>query len=347
MDPHVYLTVIVPALLTFVATVGAVRFIIGYFSEAGIIAEDRNKGRPIKLPSSGGVGVAFGIIFGILIYIFGATYIFKPILSIPNLFAASLSIMLIAFVGFIDDINVKGRRVWSTGMKSINKGLERWQKPLLTALGAIPLMAINAGVSTVYIPGIGALDLFLIYPLVIIPLAVIFVSNAVNLLGGFDGLQACMTAVAAFGLLLYSFFYGNGIGLLLSALLLSAIIGFMPFNLYKAKIIPGDSFTYVVGAALVTIMIMGNAEFFGIIIFIPWFAEFFLHLRRRFDVTDLGIPQKDGTLKAPYGKKIYSLAHLVMNMKRIREPEMAIYLSALEFAFVLLAFAIKIFVPHF
>ncbi|MEM0087148.1 MAG: hypothetical protein QW774_03305 [Candidatus Micrarchaeaceae archaeon] len=347
MDPHVYLTIIVPSLLAFVGTIAAVRFLMGYFSGAGIVAEDRNKGKPIKLPSSGGVGVAFGIMFGLLIYIFGATYIFRPILSIPSLFAASLSIILIAFVGFIDDVNVKSKRVWSTGMKSINKGLKRWQKPLLTAVGAIPLMAINAGISTIYVPGIGIIDLFLVYPLVIIPIAVIFVSNAVNLLGGFDGLQAGMTAMAAFGLLVYSFFYGNGMGLLLSAVLLAAILGFIPFNAYKAKIIPGDSFTYAVGAALVTIMIMGNAEFFGIIIFIPWFIEFFLHLRKRFDVTDLGIPQKDGTMKAPYGKKIYSLAHLVMNMKKVREPEVAAYLSALELAFVVLGFVIKIFVLHF
>ena len=47
----------------------------------------------------------------------------------------------------------------------------------------------------------------------------------------------------------------------------------------------------------------------------PWIIEFLLHLRRKFKVTDLGIRQKDGTFKAPYGRKIYSLTHLVMNIK--------------------------------
>ena len=88
-------------------------------------------------------------------------------------------------------------------------------------------------------------------------------------------------------------------------------------------------------------MIMGNAESFGIVIFFPWIVEFLLHLRRRFKVSDLGILQKDGTLKAPYGKKIYSLTHLVMNLKRSTEVDVTIYLSLLEACFVILAFALK------
>ena len=57
-------------------------------------------------------------------------------------------------------------------------------------------MAINAGVSAVNIPFIGNVDFLIFYPLLVIPLAVIFVSNAVNLLGGFNGLQPGMTLVA-------------------------------------------------------------------------------------------------------------------------------------------------------
>ncbi len=313
---NAYLTIIVPAVITFLGSLFGTEFLMFYLYGAGVIAEDRNKAKVIRIASSGGLAVAFGITVGILAYIFGASFIYRPILNIPQLLSVSLSIILIALVGFLDDINVKMRRVQTTDMKDIRKGLKQWQKPLLTFIGALPLMAINAGVGNITFPFIGQISFGYLYPLLIIPLAVIFVSNAVNLLGGFDGLQPGTTVVAAFGLFVYSIFYGNDIGILLSTLLFVGILGFLPFNLYKSKIIPGDSFTYAVGGTMVAIMVMGNAEIFGVVIFIPWIIEFILHLRRRFKVTDLGIRQSDGTFKAPYGKKIYSLTHVVMNMMR-------------------------------
>ena len=338
-----FLTLIIPAVISFVVTVIGTKFLIEYLYGAGVIGEDHNKGAPVKLPSSGGVAVAFGVIVGILVYTFGATFIFTPIgATVETLLAVALSIILIAFVGFLDDVNVQDRRVLSTGRKDIRKGLKQWQKPLLTLIGALPLMAINAGVSHLDIPFLGVVYLGVIYPLILLPLAIIFVSNSFNLLGGFDGLQPCTSLVASLGLLLYCVLYGNYTGALLSALLLSSILAFLPFNTYKARILPGDSLTYAVGASLVAIMVTGQAEAFGVIIFIPWIIEFLLHMRKRFKVSDLGIRQKDGSFKAPYGKKIYSLTHLVMNIKKKpSEMDVTLYLSILEAGFVVLAFLLK------
>ncbi len=336
-----YLTILVPSAISLAVTVVTTKFLMSYFYGAGVIAEDRNKKRPIKIPSSGGLAVALGIIVGILAYTFGASFVFTPALDVSRLLAVALSIILIALVGFVDDINVKTTRVQSTDRKDIREGLKQWQKPLLTLLGALPLMAINAGIHAVDIPFLGLVQLGYLYPLIIIPLAVVFVSNSVNLLGGFDGLQPSMTLIASFGLLIYSLFYGNYTGLLLSALLFISILAFAPFNSYPSRIIPGDSFTYAVGGTLVAIMVMGNAESFGMIIFIPWIIEFLLHLRRRFKVTDLGIRRPDGTLKAPYGKSIYSLTHAVMNLKHVKEYEVTAYLAGFEALFVILGLALK------
>jgi UDP-N-acetylglucosamine--dolichyl-phosphate N-acetylglucosaminephosphotransferase len=340
---HTYLTIIVPAVVAFIITVIATRFVIDYFYSSGITGEDHNKEKPTLLPSSGGIAVAFGLITGILTYTFGGTFVFAPILDVQELLATALAIMLIVFVGFLDDINVKSRRIRATGMMDRKKGLKQWQKPLLTVLGALPLMAISAGVTVLHLPFVGAVNFGLFYPIIIIPLAVIFASNAVNLLGGFDGLQTGTTLIASLGLLIYSLFYGTHIGVLLSALLFASILAYLPFNIYRAKIISGDSFTYGVGGALVAIMIVGNAETFGIIIFMPWIIEFFLHLRRRFDVTDVGIRQKDGTFKAPYGKHIYSLTHWIMNMGKMKEYDVALYLTLFEALFVVLALLLKFF----
>ncbi|MDE1855566.1 MAG: hypothetical protein KGH57_04615 [Candidatus Micrarchaeota archaeon] len=339
---HTFQTLLVPALVSFIITLISTRFVIGYLASSGIEIDDKNKEKPVPLPTSGGIAVVFGIIVGALVYAFGGTFVFTPVVSISALFAVALSILLIALVGFLDDIHIKGRKVMTTDLMDKKLGLKQWQKPLLTVIGALPLMAINAGVSVVTVPFIGQVDLGILYPLVVLPLAVIFVSNAFNLLGGYDGLQPGTAIVASLGFLVYSVLFGTYTGALLSAILFASLLAFMPFNMYRAKIIPGDSFTYAIGAIFVAIMAMGNAEAFGVIIFFPWIVEFFLHLRRRFNVTDVGTRQRDGTFKAPYGRKIYSLTHIVMNAKRATEPEISLYLTLLELAFVLLGFGLKL-----
>ena len=339
---HTFQTIIIPGILAFAAAYVGIGFLKRYLYGAGIVAEDRNKEKRVKLPSSAGLGFAFGIVIGILAYTFGGSFIYAPVINVSTLLSVALSILLITMVGFLDDINVKQARVKSTGMMDIRQGLKQWQKPILTILGALPLMAINAGVHMVDLPFVGTVSLGIIYPLILLPLAVIFVSNSVNLLGGFDGLQPLMALAAAIGLLIYCIIFGTYVGAFLSALLCAALLAMLPFNLYKAKVVPGDSFTYAVGATMVAIMVMGNAESFGIIIFIPWMIEFLLHLRKRFKVTDLGIRQKDGTFKAPYGKRIYSLTHVVMNLKKANETDVAYYLTALEVLFVVIAFALKL-----
>jgi len=343
MAYHSFLTVLIPAIVSFIITLVATKFVMSYMYDIGVIDEDVNKEKLILLPSSGGLAVAFGVLLGILTYVFGASFVFKAQLNIENLLAVVLSILLVAMVGFLDDIHVKRTRSVTTDIKRLKKGLKQWQKPLLTVIGALPLVAVNAGISVVHVPFVGLVDIGLFYPILILPLAVIFISNAVNLLGGFDGLKPGMYLIAAFGFLLYSVLFGTYMGVLLSSVLFAALLAFLPFNTYRAKIIPGDSFDYAVGASFVAIMAMGNAEAIGVIILVPWILEFFLHLRRRFNVSDLGIRQKDGTFKAPYGKKIYSLTHVVMNMKKATEQDVALYLCLLEVGFVALALLLKIF----
>ena len=172
----------------------------------------------------------------------------------------------------------------------------------------------------------------------------VFAANAFNLLGGFDGIAGGTALVSILGMLVYSILFGTYAGTLLTSVLAAAIIGFLLFNIYPSKITPGDSFTYAVGTAMVAIMIIGNMESFGLIIFIPWIIEFVLHARKKFKVSDLGKLRADGTFEPRHGKKIYSWTHLIMNLKRCREWEVSIYMWLIELGFVILAFALKFLV---
>ncbi len=339
---HTYLTIIVPAIVAFLVALAATRFLMGYMYESGVTTPDHNKKGKPTLPSGVGLAAAIGFVIGALVYVFGASFaLYIPVASLEYLLATLLAVMLISIVGLLDDINVKRSLTESTGMMDTRKGLKQWYKPLLTFMGAIPLMAINAGVSTVEIPFIGFVNFGIFYPLVIIPLAVIFAANAFNLLGGFDGILTGTGTVLVFGMVVYSLFFGTYIGLLLSALLLAVLIVMLVFNLYPARMVPGDSFAYFAGTGIVASMILGNMEAFGVIISIPFIIEFLLHASRKFNVTDLGKLKPDGTMQPPYGKRIYSWCHLIMNMKRCREWEVSLYMWIIEAAFVVLALGLK------
>ena len=43
----------------------------------------------------------------------------------------------------------------------------------------------------------------------------------------------------------------------------------------------------------------------------------------------------------PYGKKIYSWTHIIMNIKRCKEWEVSLYMWIIEIGFVALAFGLK------
>ncbi|MGC8669908.1 MAG: hypothetical protein ACP5TL_02020 [Candidatus Micrarchaeia archaeon] len=341
---HTYLTIIIPTIVAFIVTVIALLFVKGYMLESGVVSIDHNKKNKPIVPTSGGVAVAFGFATGLLVYIFGASFpsptkpFYVPVASLTYIYATILAVMLISLGGLLDDINVKSKAEKTTGMKDIRKGLKQWQKPLLSLIGALPLMAINAGNALVDVPFFGMVNFGIFYPLLIIPLAVIFAANAYNLLGGFDGIASEPAFVMMIGFLIYSIIIGTYIGTLIAAITIATLAAFLIFAMYPAKVLPGDSFSYTIGAIIVVLMIVGNMEAFGIIVFIPWFVEFILHAIKKFNVTDLGKMQPDGTFKAPYSKRIYSWTHLIMNLKKCKEWEVSLYMALIEAGFVALAF---------
>ena len=345
---HTYITIIIPAIIAFIISLAGTRFLISYMRDAGIIGIDKNKRVGISLPSSGGIAVAIGFAVGVFAYVFGSSFpnpsapLYVPVASLEYLFASVLAVIMISIVGFLDDINVQRSEVQSTDMRDIRKGLKQWQKPLLTLIGAVPLMAVNAGVSMVHLPFVGTVNFGIFYPLIIIPLAIIFGANAFNLVESANGMAAGGSLIATMAMFVYSILFGTYIGALLSIVLFASILGFFIYNRYPARILSGDSFTYAVGAGLIVTMILGNMESFGIIIFMPWIIEFLLHARRGFRVTTLGKRRADGTFASPYGKRIYSLTHVAMNIGRFNEWELSAFIWLVEFGFVIIAFGLKL-----
>lgn len=289
---------------------------------AGLIGKDMNKRDKRKLPEVGGVVVVAGFIAGIFAYIAIKTFYFQSLENVIQVLAVAAVLLIITLVGFIDDI---------LGWKI---GLRQYQKPLLCLMAAVPLMVINAGQSIISLPFIGRVDIGLLYPLVLVPIGIMGAANGFNMLAGYNGLEAGMGIIilSTMALIIRN---SSPYVALIALCGVAALLAFLFFNWYPAKIFPGDTLTYSIGALIASVAILGNVEKAGIILFIPYFIELVLKARGKMRIESFALPQKDGSLET---KKTYSLCHVAIRLLKRIKPSKKVY----ERDVVLLVFSIEI-----
>jgi len=324
--------------VAFLTTVLIVPYFMQFLRAGGVVGLDMQKRERPRIPTSGGTCVAIGLLAGLLSYIGLTTFLEGPMPQMTDMLAVISSVLIIMFVGFLDDLNVKARAVLTKEGLDIRVGFPQWAKPLLTLPAAIPLMVVNAGETVMSIPFIGPVNFGVMYPLLMVPIGVVGASNAVNLLAGFNGSESGMGLVYLFGLGVFAMARGNfAAAIFLTAF--AAVAGFIRYNWYPAKFLPGDSLTYLLGAVVASGVIVGNMEKVGLIVMVPFILELLLKLRSRLKASSLGKLRPDGKLDPPYGRKIYSITHIIMNIKPMTEKQVTIILIVIEAAFVAIALA--------
>ena len=316
-----YIAPLVSFIITFLAT----PILIRYLRRLGLEVPDQNKIDKPLIPISGGLAVLAGILAGLMTYAFILIFYYQTDRSLVFIFAATLTIILITFIGFLDDIIInKGREASS--------GLRQWQKTLLTLFPAAPLIVINAGVSVIFIPFIGPVDFGILYPLLLIPIGVVGASNMVNLLGGLNGIETGMGLVYTGMLSIYAYTLQEFATAALGAIAFMALLAFLYYNKYPAKIFPGDSLTYLLGSVIVSMAILGNIEKAALIASIPFIMEFILKLRSKLKAQCYGIYQ-NGKIHSLYGRKIYSLVHIFTRTGRFTEKQIFYIFILIELFF--------------
>jgi len=304
---------------------------------AGIVGLDLHKKDKPRLASSGGICVAFGVLAGLLSYIGLQTFLCGSEGQLVQLLAVTSSVLIVMFVGLLDDLNVKSKEVKTKEGIGIRVGFPQWLKPLLTLPAAVPLMAISAGVTHMSFPVLGRIEFGILYPLLLVPLGMVGASNVVNMLAGFNGLEAGMGVVYLLGLGIFALIHER-IGSVILLITFAALIGFIKFNWYPAKILPGDSLTYLLGSMVAAGVIVGNMEKSGILVMLPFIIEFFLKLRSSFKASCLGKLKEDGKLEPPYGKRVYSWTHILMILRPITEKQVTMLLMLIQICFTALPF---------
>lgn len=291
----------------------------------GLTGKDMNKPDRPEVAEMGGICVIFGFVTAILLYIGLKTFYYGTDGFIPIL-ACLCTVLLIAIIGMMDDI---------LGWK---KGLSHWQKPLLVIPAAMPMMAINAGESSMVLPVIGTVDWGIAYPLLIIPIGIMCASNGYNILAGYNGLEAGMGVIILSALGFFAFLADKAIPAVLAFGMAGALLAFLLFNWYPARIFPGDSLTYSVGALIACVAILGDLEKIALLLFIPYIVDFCLVLRKRCKAEAFGRVNEDGSLELPY-TGIYHMTHLaIATLRRVKrkvyERDVVLLIYGIELVFV-------------
>ena len=305
-------------------------WLIRYLNRIGLVVKDMNKENTPLVPSSGGLAVMAGVFAGLMCFIFFRTFFPETtglVLnngSLLHFFAGITAILIIGFVGFIDDLMINNSKERSSGLK-------QWQKPLITLSAAIPLMVVNAGTTVMGFPFLGEIDVGLLYPLLFIPIGVVGAANMVNMLGGFNGMETGMGIVYIGMLGIYSYVHHSYLGALIALVTFASLLAFYFYNKIPAKILPGDSLTYLLGGVLASIAILGNMERAALIVSIPFFIEFFLKARSKFRAQSYGY-FKDGKIHSKY-KKIYSIPHIFSRTGKFTEKQISWFMILISLVF--------------
>jgi len=318
--------IIISFALTFLATMTFIRFL----RRAGVVGTDVHKPNKPLIPCSAGIPVAIGIFLSLMLYVFFKIFVVNDPTNIILIFAAVTTILLITFTGFLDDLLHYRSNIINGDNRT--GGLKRWQKPLLTIPAAIPLMVIAAGTTTMAVPFLGDVNFGILYPLLLIPMGVVGAANMVNLLGGLNGIESGMGIVYTGMLGLYAWYAGSSLAAVIAFAAFGSLLAVFYFNKYPAKILPGDSIQYLLGAVLISIAVLGNMEKAVVIASIPFFIELILKLRGKLNKETLGILTKDGKIKSKYDK-IYSIPHIFMRPGKFTEKQIVLFVMLIELGF--------------
>lgn len=225
-----------------------------YIREEGPKAHLKKQGTP----TMGGIAIFIGITAGMAIFMVRVSDPLKSWAS-PHLVRDAVAIVLtmLAFgaIGFIDDFNKIAKKE--------NLGLTAKQKLIMQAVFSIGLAfyMMRTEREDLFIP---FLKIGVSFGLLYIPFVMfveIAMSNAVNLTDGLDGLAAGVTAIVGITFAVIGWKDGDTILTVSGTVVAGALIGFLLFNHYPAKIFMGDTGSMALGGVLSGIAVVTGKEF--------------------------------------------------------------------------------------
>ena len=160
-----------------------------------------------------------------------------------------------AFIGFLDDfLSLK---------RGKNEGLTTFQKlfmQLIVALIVFYLYIQNGGQTRLVVSTLGInIEMKWLYGIFIL-FILVGSSNAVNLTDGLDGLAGGLSAISFIAFSLISLMVGYTDMGIFALILTGALVGFLFYNAYPARVFMGDTGSLSLGAVMGIIAILTHRE---------------------------------------------------------------------------------------
>ncbi len=190
----------------------------------------------VPTPRSGGLGIFIALVIGLSLFGREGEYL-------------ALSALPAFVIGFYEDLRT-----------NISPRL----RLAIIASGAVAAMILMEAV--VYDLGLLTLPLWLAVPFTLI--AVTGVSNAINIIDGFNGLASGVSVIVLLSFSVVSYVYGDQLILGISTVLIVAIAGFFVWNFPRGRIFLGDGGAYFIGFILAELSVLLVKRNPGIS---PWF----------------------------------------------------------------------------
>lgn len=301
------LMLVVPGLVSSAVSYTLLEWWLRTAPKLGFVGKDMNKLGNVVAVEAGGLWIILSLVFGIMFYIAIDMYLGKDVSSIP-LLSICLTVLLAGILGFVDDV---------LGWK---KGVSPVKRVLLTVPVALPLVVVKAGHTVVELPVLGVFDLGLAYSVLLVPVGVVGASNAFNMIAGYNGLEALQAlTLLIFSALLMVYRESFDVVYVIVPAVSSILVFYILYNRYPARMFPGNSFTYGIGAFYASLAIYWNFEKYAVMSFALYFAElalFLRGLRNGVYKENFGRLNADGSLEPPY-EKSYSVTHLAIKIAKL------------------------------
>jgi UDP-N-acetylglucosamine--dolichyl-phosphate N-acetylglucosaminephosphotransferase len=147
-----------------------------------------------------------------------------------------------------------------------------------------------------------------------VPVGVTAAANATNMLAGFNGLEAGMGMTGAAALAIIAWRHEETASLLILLSLIGALMAFIRYNWYPARVFIGDVGALTIGTVIAAAAISGNFETAGVIIMLPYILEFAIKAKNGFPSKGWWGINRNGKLYCPETGFV-GLGQLVMKLK--------------------------------
>lgn len=178
-----------------------------------------------------------------------------------------LGMLLFGLIGFLDDI-------MKISARENQMGLSEWQKIALQVIAALILTSlVRERAQSVIVPFMrNPLDLGLFY----YPFGIIFilaVTNSANLTDGVDGLNASVSSIMLifFVLIIWPNAHDSLLGL--AVISIAALLGYLVYNRYPAKLFMGDTGSMAIGGLMAMFYLVTRTPLFALIVSFIYVVE--------------------------------------------------------------------------